>query len=456
MAAIAAAGTSAIVTIPRAVDYAFWQDEVGSARVIVRPGLGSMLHAVVNTENHPPGFYALGWMLSRLAVPVVWDRTISVIAASALSGLVVVYARGLVPLPGAALAGLITALGWQFWGHGWELRPYSLFALACLVFVLALERAAERPTGWRLAFLGGAVAAGSMTHYFFLFTVCGGVLWVFLRKEHAARLLLSMGLGLIPLLVWLPALYKQIDHGAFQTNPDFRVRSAIDVYGALLVRGEVDLPLAVALLALVLLGALRLSRHSETGRLCALSAIVPVAITLAVWLAGPDIYVVKNLVGAAPFAAVAIPAALYALPRPLPIAAVLSAAALVIAGYLDKDGRVVPPYDRVATVLVHEGWHEQDPILLFGPPYQFLHPLDWYLPGRDRLELARWNGKPCTRVFVISVGGHGRALLAGVATVRVRHVVIGRVAYRRDLAREARKRDGHLLAARAARCARGA
>ena len=35
---------------------------------------------------------------------------------SALSGLVVVYARGMMPLPGAALAGLITALGWQFWG----------------------------------------------------------------------------------------------------------------------------------------------------------------------------------------------------------------------------------------------------------------------------------------------------------------------------------------------------
>jgi hypothetical protein len=453
LVAVAAAAVSAAVNIPRAVDYSFWQDEVGAARVITVSGPFSMLRALVGTENHPPGFYSLGWILDRLGVPVVWDRAISVLAAMAVSGLVVVCARRMMPLWGAALAGLVTALGWQFWRHGWELRPYSLFALACVLFVLALERAAEQPTRGRLALLAAAVAAGALTHYFFLFTLGAGLAWIYLRKHHLRRLLVAIGVGLVPLLVWLPAFFKQFKSGGFQTNPDFSLRSALETYGALLVRGRVSGVLALLVLGIVLFGAFRLWRASDSGRLYALGAVVPVAAASLVWLAGPDIYTVKNLMGAAPFAAVAIAAALTALPRPLAMAATASAAALVVVGYAHKSGRIIPDYDLVAAALVQEGWQEQDPILVFGPPYQLLHPLDWYLPG-SRLEVANWNGKPCARVYVIGVGGRGRALTAGIPTRRVRRIVIGRLPYRPDLAAQARRRDGRLLATRAAKCAR--
>ncbi|MEK6274758.1 MAG: glycosyltransferase family 39 protein [Actinomycetota bacterium] len=455
--AVAAAALSAAVNVPRAVETAFWQDEVGSARVITVSSPLSMLRALVGTENHPPAFYSLAWILDRVGVPVVWDRAISVLAAMVVSGLVVFYARRMMPLWGAGLAGLVTALGWQFWRHGWELRPYSLFALTCLLFVLALERAAEQPTRRRLALLAGAVAAGVMTHYFFLFTLCGGVLWVYLgpAREDLRRMFVAMGVGLAPLVVWLPAFYKQFEGGGFQTNPDFSLRSALETYGALLVRGEVNLLLALLVLALVLLGALRLWRLSDTGRLCALGAVVPVALASVVWLAGPDIYTVKNLMGAAPFVAVAIAAALTALPRSLAVVATALAAVLLVVGYVDRRGQIIPDYDLVAAALVREGWNEQDPILVFGPPYQLAHPLDWYLPG-DRLEVAAgWrNGSSCERVFVVSVGGRGRGLIAGVPTRHVRRIAIASVPYRPDLAGEARLRGGRLLATRAARCAR--
>jgi hypothetical protein len=451
----AAAALSAAVNVPRAMDFAFWQDEVGSARVITVSGPISMLRAVVGSENHPPGFYSLGWALDRIGVPVLWDRTISVLAAMALSGLVVVYARRMMPLWGAALAGLVTALGWQFWRHGWELRPYSLFALTCLLFVLALERAAEGPTRRRLVLLAAAVAAGAMTHYFFVFTLLGGLLWAYLERgrHDLRRLFLTVAVGLLPLVVWLPAFYKQFRSGGFQTNPDFSLRSSLETYGSLLVRGHVNLLLALAVLALVVLGAVRLWRASPRGRLCALGAVVPVAACSVIWLAGPDIYTAKNLLGAAPFAAVTIAAALTALPRPLAIAATASAAALLVVGYAEKRGRIIPDYDRVAAVLVQEGWQESDPIVVFGPPYQLLHPLDWYLPG-GRLEVATWSPRPCERVFVISVGGRGRALIAPVPIRHVRRIAIARVRYRPGLPREADDRGGRLLATRAARCAR--
>jgi hypothetical protein len=218
------------------------------------------------------------------------------------------------------------------------------------------------------------------------------------------------------------------------------------------VRGSVSAVLALLVLGLVLFGAMRLWRTSDRGRLCALSAVLPVAAASLVWLAGPDVYVVKNLIGAAPFAAVAIVAALTALPRPLAMAATASAAALVVAGFLGKSGRLVPDYDLVAAALVQQGWTDKDPILVFGPQYQLLHPLDWYLPGH-RLEIARWTGKTCERVYVVSVGGWRAALTAGAVTGHIRRIVIGYAPYWPGLPREARDGGGHLLATRAAKCA---
>jgi hypothetical protein len=452
LVAAGAAALTALVNVPRAVGYSFWQDEVGAARVITDPGPISMLRRVVSTENHPPGFYALGWVLDRMGIPVVWDRAISVLAAMALSGLVVLYARRLVPLWGAALAGLVTALGWQFWRHGWELRPYSVFALACLLFVFALVWAAESPTRRRLALLAAAVAAGTMTHFFFVFTLGAGLIWLYVRKRDLRRLLIAIAVGLLSLIAWLPAFYKQFDRGGFR-NPDFSLRTTLESYAALFVRGDLNLLVGLLVLGLVLAGCVRLWRLSDEGRLCALAALVPVVASSLIWLAGPDVYIVKNVIGAAPFAAVAVAAALTALPRPISLAATAAAAVLLIASYVDTRGRIIPDYDLVADALVDQGWQEGDPILVFGPPYQLLHPLDWYLPG-NRLETADWNGRACDRVYVISVGGRGRALTDGIETRRVRRIVIGRIPYRPELAGEARRRGGRLLATRASSCAR--
>lgn len=461
------AGTAAVLStglnIDRALDYPFWQDEVGSARAVTAGGPIAMLRVVVGTELHPPGFYTLVWFLDAVGAPVVWGRSISVLASAALSGLLVLYARRFVPLWGAALVGLASALGWQFVAHGWELRSYALFALACLGFVLALEWAFEQPTRTRLALLVLAVAVGAMAHYFFVFTLVGGLVWVFNAGSRARirPLLAAVGLGLLPLLIWLPGLYKQYEEGSLGRYPDFRLMTVLESYSSLLARslpsgvwGDVA---ALLILGLVLVGAVRLWRASPAGRLCALSALVPVALAAFAWLVGPDIFVTRNLIGAAPFAVVAIAAAIAALPRPAALGGAAAAAALLAVLYLDTDGPIVPAYDRVASALVQEGWQEEDPILLFGPLYEYLHPLDWYLPGTERLEVVSWTGqRPCGRVYVVAVGGQARALIAGAGAGRRRvgRIEIARLDFRETLPRETRLRNGHVLAGRGASCVR--
>jgi uncharacterized membrane protein len=390
---------------------------------------------------------------------VVWDRGISVLAAAVLSAVVVFYASRFLPLWSAALAGLISALGWQFWRHGWELRSYSLFALTCLLFVGALERAVRKPTRGPLVITAAVVAVGVMTHYFFLFTLGAGLIWIALqrRTQPVRPVLAAIVFGLIPLVAWMPGFYKQYEAGSYKWIGPFRPRAVVEAYAALLARsissGAWGYVVSVLALALVLAGATSLWRTSDAARLCALSAVIPVLAAAVVWLIGPEIFLSRNLLGAAPFAAVAIAAALAALPRPLALVGTALAAAIMVAAYADTRGRIVPDYDLVATALVQEGWREQDPILVFGPPYQLLHPVDWYLPGRP-LDLANWNGRSCDRVYVVSVAGRGRAMTAGVSTRRVGNIVIGRLPYRPGLAGEARRWGGRLLATRAVRCAR--
>lgn len=453
VAAVSCAVLTAAVAIPRAVQYAFWQDEVGAARVITRAGPIEMLRNVAGTELHPPGFYALGWVLSRLGAPAVWGRGISVAAAIALTIVVVLYAARLMPVYGAALAGLATALGWQFVDHSWELRPYSLFALVCVLFALALERAAERPSLGRLALLAFATAAGLMTHYFFAFTLVAGAIWL-VGIRPARTVLLALGAGLVPLLMWAPAAYQQYHDGGYKWIGAFQLRAAVGVYAASLYRAPPGYVLGFIVLALVLAGALRLWRLSDRGRLCALCAIVPVLVSAIVWLTGHEIFLARNLIGAAPFAVIAAASALSGgLPRPVAVPATVLAGAVLVAAHLHTRGPIVPEYDRVAEALVKSGWQEEDPILLFGPRYAYLHPLDWYLPGQ-RLEVAGLKGTACRRVFVVGVGGHGRALIGQRPSLRVERVVIARIPYRRGLQRDVQTRGGTVFATRTAGCAR--
>jgi hypothetical protein len=457
--AASAVGVLALVTrLPAAFRYSLWEDEVASARIIVQRSPVGFIRRVVGTESIPPVWYAIGWAAHMLYVPVLDVRLVSVLSGALLAALVVLYAHRFLPLPGATFAGVLAAVGWQFFRHGWELRPYALFALVSFAFVVLLYDAALRPTKGRFVSLAVCVAVGALTHYFFLFTLAAGLTWLLSAAElRPVRRSVygAFAVGLVPFFIWLPAFVYQYRHGKFWWIGPFREETVAYIYGSLFDRSidqanvsSRDALIAAALLTLVLAGSVRLWRSSLEGRLCACAALLPVLLSASIWRLGPHIFAARNLIGAAPFACVAIGSTFSFTPRRVGAALAAIGAALACVSYYNS--RAGPPdYESVARALAEEGWHTGDPILIFGPAPAYLHPLDWYLPGKPRLAIAqpRTSGR-CNFVYVVSVGGRARALArrASVPPKRINRILVARLQWSSSIWAELSLRDGEIAA----------
>jgi MFS family permease len=416
-----------------AVDYPLWQDEVASARIMVEPTLGGALDRVSESESTPPLWYALAWAVEQTGLPVEAARGIAVVAGALLAGLLVLYAVRFLPLWAAGLAGLVAALGSQLVLRGSELRAYALYALLALAFAWLLERAAEAPSRGRLAALWAVAATGLLTHYFFLFLLLPGLVWVWRTpsfRSARARVTAASALALVPFAAWTPLLAQQVENQRFSWIGDFSLVKALSVYsafvwnaGPLYVRDLVNIGFwegaaRIGVLALVLAGCLAAWRLGRRGRLVALLALGPVVLAALLWLAGENLFTTRNLLAAAPFAAVAVAALVASLPRRAgPVAGALLLVA--VAGGLAREAQLAPPpYDELADALVELGWSPRSQVAVFGgaheltylgTPYAIRGPVSWYLPGRPRLELA--NGQTCEWAFVVAPSGRGADLV---------------------------------------------
>jgi len=250
------------------------------------------------------------------------------------------------------------------------------------------------------------------------------------RRRGAAAL--AAGLG--PLSVWAPVALRQYAHHRFSFIGPFSVRGSLTTYWLLFARAQpraqaLHAAAPVALLLAVLVGAALLTRASSSGRLWALLAVMPVALGLAVWLAGLRIYDVRNLICAGPFAAVAVAALVARLPRRTVAVACAALCSLLVLGYT-RSNRVQPvAYDRIAQALVAEGWHAGDPIVVYGNPNALWGPLEWYLPGRPRFLEQRPAPTSPAPSFVVAARGARWARVTRVAVARrtVRSLLIARV-----------------------------
>jgi hypothetical protein len=357
-------------------------------------------------ESSPPGWFFLGRLLHLAGASPDAMRVVSVVFSAVLTVLVFVYARRMLPLLGAAVAGTIAALANQLVVHGREMRPYELMSLMAVVFALVLETAVARPTSRWLAALAGAVFVGSMTHYFFLLPVFVGIVWLWTLADASGRrlrLTLAVGAGLVPLLVWLPVTFRQAGR-VNQYFGGFNRRTIVNLYSDLLAsqaawrRVAEDWRLVVA--GLVLAGAVVLARR-PAGRLTALLVVLPVMVTAVVWLLGLNVFNMRNLVVAAPFAAIALAAVPSALPKP----AALLAGAAMIAGIawthsIDAN-RSRTPFDRMADALVDFGWTADEPIVFVGNSRNQRAAIAWELPGHPQLGDGAFAGQPCQRLFVV-------------------------------------------------------
>jgi hypothetical protein len=412
------AGTATIAlaalaaSLPGARHYALWQDEVASARVISEPRPTAMLEHVAHTESTPPLWYAIAWLVHRCGAGIADVRLVSVAAAALLAVVTTVTARRLVPAWAALLSGLAVALGYQFDFHGRELRAYELAALLTVALALAAERAMALPSRRNKALLAGAVAAGSSTHYFFLFSAAAVICW---RRETWR----AVAVGLVPIAVWSPVLVHQYERHRFSFIGPFDAHTVATTYWTTFARAQPHGELLhdaapFGLLAAVLVGAVTLGRRSETGRLWALLAVVPVALAGALWLLGAHIYDVRNLIGVGPFAAVCAAAGLARAPRTSAAPAACALAALLVVGYA-RASRVPPvAYDRIAAALLTAGWQPDNPIVVHRNVYALWGPLEWYLPNRPTLVLH--HGVPSSAVafairgtFVTRIRQHAHA-----------------------------------------------
>ena len=428
------------VRIGGVLDFAFWQDEVGAAQAMLeRTPLDVALY-VARFEATPPAFYVLGWAVHSLGVPIEDARVVSAIAGALLAGALVLYARRLVPLWASVLAGLSVALGYQFVFHGRELRSYELHALLCLAVAWAALAFARSPDRVRGSALVLCVAVGSLTNYFFLLSVATVVVWSWLtplERSVKRRMTAAVALGLLPFVAWLPAMVKQYGHrGAYTYISSFRLEDVATTYWLEFVRVQpqtrilsVAVPLMLA--AAVIAGCVRLARRGDAGRLTALMATVPLAAGGLVWLAGPRIYDVRNMIGVGPFAAVALAALVSSLRGRVAALTAFVAAVGMVSGFVRSD-RVDPvPYDRVAGALVAQGWKPSDVIVVGGNFYAFRGPLEWYLPKRLRLALGEPGPTTCPRLFVVAATSRLRreALTSPFleTATRVRGIVVARI-----------------------------
>jgi mannosyltransferase len=405
-------GATVAARVPLAAHEPLWLDETVSARIISEPTLGAAIHAVRRTESSPPGWHVLNLGIQHATgVSMEHLRYLSILFSIILTGLVVAYGLSLgLPLWGAGLAGSLVALGTNFVAHGSELRPYALLTLLAVGFALLLQRAVDDPTRRRLTLLALVVAAGALTHYFFLFNVGVGTLWVFSAapRRDRPRIFAAIAAGLVPLLPWLPSFAFQYRHDLYAYTGPFEARTVVYSYarivGILSEHGALFGLARLAIALLVLLGAVTLlHRRRDDATLVAAMAVVPVVLTAILWELGPRIFNERNLLVSGPFAALAIAAAIVAMPRAAAAAvslALLAALGVSLWRFEVDDGRA--SYRGIAQALVAEGWQPGDIVAQFGPaPLGLIRPVGWYLPGRPTLvHSPRPDCAP--KLFVIS------------------------------------------------------
>jgi hypothetical protein len=396
------------VRLPGAFTQSFWQDEVASARIINEPTLRGLFAHVARTESTPPLWYVLGWLAHRAGAPIQDVRLLSVVAGGLLAALVVDLACRLMPLSFAALAGVLTALGSQLLTHGRELRAYELLALLSVLLARSVFVEVEAPSRSHELALAATVAAGSLTHYFFAFTVLAALAWLWLdpaarRVRLRASVAIALGGGVAA--VWAPELLKQYHQQRFWWIGPFNLRTAIAVPARLFTPAYSNttfgLVLSAAGLLVVIAGCVRLWRGRGAGRLVAVLALAPLVEASLLWAGGMRIFALRNLVGIAPFVAVAAAGALAAVPRRARLPVTVGAAALLVPSFISIVSHGVPRYDVMARTLVAKGWTPSQPVAVFGDFFSYRAPLEWYLPHRPLLEASRPLAGVCRTVFVI-------------------------------------------------------
>jgi hypothetical protein len=297
-----------------------------------------------------------------------------------------------------------------------------------MVFGVLVHDAAARPSRARLVAIALCVAVGVLTHYLFVLPLVAALIWLGVGSYAPRKIRVRVGaaavIGLLAIVPWAGVLAEQYSAERFGWIDDFDPLKGLYLYGTIF---DVGGPLYstiepttlgfrqllwLAVLPLVVAGAVALWRRGDEGRLYALMALVPFVAAYLIWAAGPEIFNTRNLLALAPFAVIAIAALVAVLPRP---AGIVAGAALVLASTAATIAAppVAPPADRIAQTLVEQGWNGDDSIVLIADFYGFRSPIGWYLPGKPFLYRVGLDGSG-GRVFLVVQGRRSWEALGGL------------------------------------------
>ena len=429
--AVAGVVTLAVAAnLGHALHDALWQDEVASARIIEQPTALAVLHNVRLTESTPPLWYLLAWAVHRVGLAVVDVRLLSLVATGGTAAAVVLLGRRMMPIGLAALAGLLVAIGSQFAAQSHDLRAYALLVLLTVLLAAALDAEVGEPTLRHEAALAGCVAAGLLTHYFFVFSVVAAIGWLLFEPEANAvrrRTFLTMAAGAAVFLAFFSLAFAQYRHDRFWWIGPFDLRMLANTPFRLIfpvTSHQVGELVPAGLLALAAFGGWRLGRRSRRGRLVAVLAFGPLLACGVAWYAGIRIFAFRNLVETGPFFALVICGAIAALPRRLVVLAAGALAAAAVVGYIWSQRGAPTPYNRIAEALVAEGWRANDPIALYGSFFAFRSPLEWYLPNRPPLALGKPTGNACSTLFIVEQARRSQAAALDVGGFLVKRLLV--------------------------------
>lgn len=294
-------------------DQSFWLDESYTVH-LVRLGLGPMLRTIPHTESTPPLYYVLAWFWTH----VFGSGEFGLRSLSALAGAGTVYVGGRIAgrIGGRhaerIAAGLLAVSPLLVW-FSQESRAYALAALLTAGSVLCLldyaESGARRPlAGW-----AALSALALCTHYFTVFLVLPGALWLLGTGHRRREVRGALATVTVVSLALAPLALAQRGTG----HADYIARGALgtrvlQIPKQLLIGYASPGQALSGLLALFLLlagagGSLAATRRlgSTQMRLTVATAATGMLLPIALALAGIDFLNTRNVVPAlAPLTAV--------------------------------------------------------------------------------------------------------------------------------------------------------
>jgi len=356
-------------------------DELYTFAVVDRDSAADVMDGVRTTENTPPLYYLVAWMVTKISGSPELIRLPSLLAGAGTVAVVGLLGRRVFGAPaGLAAAALLAVAPFSVY-YTSEARSYSAATLCVVLSTLLLLKALDRPRPALWTALAVSAAAAVWFHYTAILPLGAQAVWAVATQPGSRRTVSIAHLAAALLYVpWLPFLGANVSLDVVSVFSPFAAEQVLEYPARALaghpIAGLADVPGSVPALgiALVLGGAAALAlRRGGLGRP---SPSSPAVLLAAMALAAPvgvllysafdaNLFVPRNLLVSVPPAAVMAGAMVARTGSPA-IAAALTVAlvALLLPSALATatGSQARPRYDDVAR-LVDERGRPGDPVI---------------------------------------------------------------------------------------------